>query len=64
MERTWCHACGVEKEDGKHPNTTCTEKEWAAHQGRMLREIINLLKAPAQSPVQSAKTDAAKQKGV
>jgi hypothetical protein len=39
-ERSWCDACGAEKIDGKHPNTTCSEKEWAAHQGRMLREII------------------------
>jgi hypothetical protein len=36
----WCDACGAKKEDGKHPNTTCSEKEWAAHQWRMLREII------------------------
>jgi hypothetical protein len=43
MGRAWCDACGVEKVDGKHPNTTCSEKEWAAHQGRMLREIIIVL---------------------
>jgi hypothetical protein len=48
-ERTWCDACGVEKVDGKHPNTTCSEKEWAAHQGRMLREIIIALSKIAAS---------------
>jgi hypothetical protein len=37
---TYCDACGAKKEDGHHPNTTCSEKEWAAHHGRMLREII------------------------
>lgn len=47
--KTYCDACGVEKVDGRHPNTTCSEKEWAAHQGRILREIaiaLNKLAAP------------------
>ncbi len=63
-ERSWCDACGVEKVDGHHPNTTCTEKEWAAHQGRLLRELITAVKSPAHPPAQSAKSAEAKGKGV
>ncbi len=61
---TYCDACGAKKEDGHHPNTTCSEKEWAAHQGRLLRELIIAVKALAQSQAQSGQTGAAKQKGV
>jgi hypothetical protein len=37
---TYCDACGVKKIDGKHPNQECEARQWAQHQGRMLREII------------------------
>ena len=59
-----CDACGVDLVDGQHPNTTCSEKEWAIHQARLLGQIVYLLKAPAQSQAQTGQTGAAKQKGV
>ena len=38
---TYCDACGVKKtEEGKHPKVECEPRQWAAHQGRMMREII------------------------
>ena len=39
-----CDACGVELVDGQHPNTTCSEKEWAIHQARLLGQIAYLLR--------------------
>ena len=59
-----CDACGVELVDGQHPNTTCSEKEWAIHQARLLGQIVYLLKqnAPARTPEQSAPTGAANKK--
>ncbi len=37
---TYCDACGAKKIDGKHPDQTCSHREWAAHHGRLLRELI------------------------
>jgi hypothetical protein len=45
-----CDACGVELVDGQHPNTTCSEKEWAIHQARLLGQIVYLLKQKAEPP--------------
>jgi len=53
-----CDACGVELINGQHPNTTCSEKEWAIHQARLLGQIVYLLKSAAPQ------TGAGKQKGV
>jgi hypothetical protein len=59
-----CDACGVEMMDGQHPNVTCSEKEWAIHQARLLGQIVYLLKSTARAPEQSAKPAEAKPKGV
>jgi hypothetical protein len=47
---TYCDACGVKKtEEGKHPDQQCEARQWAAHQGRMMREIIIALNRTAKT---------------